>query len=274
MLCLFILTLIWAGLSYLFSLLSTNLWLLILWIPLGFALTIGLFIFWIYCVVCPIFKRINPDSNFKAKYSIHIMKMIPILCGVKLKVEGKENLTSNHKTLYVSNHKSLIDPFLIYIATGRSLTAAAKADLWKFKVLLPLISAFHVIKINRENDREAVKSILEGIKYIKGGNGMIIFPEGGIKTREVDQMVSIKAGAYKLAVKADADIQPIALIGNKNISKRKFWQRFTKVTVRFLPTIHPEDYKELNTHEIAYKVLDMVNSNYPEEAKYVIEEEE
>lgn len=202
------------------------------------------------------------------------MKLIPILCGVRLVVEGKENLTPNHKTLYVANHKSLIDPFLIYIATGRSLTAAAKSDLWKYKILLPLIDAFHVIKINRDNDREAVKSILEGIKYIKGGNGMIIFPEGGIKTRDVDQMVAIKAGAYKLAVKAEADIQPIALIGNKDISKRKFYQPFKKVILRYLPAIHPEDYKDLNTHEIAHKVLNMVNENYPNEAKYVIEEEE
>ena len=274
MLCLLILTLIWAGITYLFSLLSTNLWLLFLWVPLGLISTIGLFLFWIFFVICPIFKRLNPDSNLKAKYSCHIMKLIPLLCGVRLVVEGKENLTPNHKTLYVANHKSLIDPFLMYIATGRSLTAAAKSDLWKFKILLPLIDAFHVIKINRDNDREAVKSILEGIKYIKGGNGMIIFPEGGIKTREVDQMVAIKAGAYKLAVKADADIQPIAIIGNKNISKRKFYQRFTKVTLRFLPVIKPEDYKDLNTHEIAYKVLNMVNENYPDEVKYVIEEEE
>lgn len=273
MFCLLILLSIWAGCSYLFSLLSTNLWLLFLWIPLGFITTIALFLAWIFLVVCPIFKRMNPDSNLKGKYSTHIMKLIPVLCGVKLVVEGKENLTPNHKTLYVANHKSLIDPFLIYIATGRSLTAAGKSDLWRFKILLPLIKAFHVIKIDRNNDREAAKGIIEGIKYIKGGNGLIIFPEGGIKTREVDQMVSIKAGAYKLAVKAEADIQPIALIGNSKISKHKFLRGRVKVIVRFLPVLKYEDYKELNTHEIAYKVLELVNENYPHEAKYVIEEE-
>ena len=273
MFCMLILTMIWAGISFLYSLISPNLWLLFLWIPLGLVTTVGLFIFWIFCVVCPIFKRMNPDSKLKGKYSCHIMKLIPLLCGVKLVVEGKENLTPNHKTLYVANHKSLIDPFLIYIATGRSLTAAAKSDLWKHKILLPLIDAFHILKINRESDREAAKSILEGIKYIKGGNGMILFPEGGIKTREVDQMVSIKPGAYKLAVKSEADIQPIAIIGNKDISKRKFYQPFKKVIVRFLPVIKPEEYKDLNTHEIAYKVLNVVNENYPNEVKYVIEEE-
>ena len=63
-----------------------------------------------------------------------------------------------------------------------------------------------MLKINRSSDRDAAKSIVEGIKFMKEGNGIILFPEGGIKTREVEQMVSIKPGAYKLATKSEAII--------------------------------------------------------------------
>lgn len=273
MFCLLILILIWGGCSFCYSLLSYNPWMWFLWIPLGLFTTILLFVLWLYLVIIPIFKHVNPSSKFKANYAIHIMKMINIVCGVRLKVEGKENLTPESKTLYVSNHKSLLDPVFMYIAVGRSLTAAGKAELFKIKPIMPFIRAFHVIKIDRSNDREAAKGIVEGIKYMKGGHGIIIYPEGGIKTREVEQMVAIKPGAYKLATKSEAVIQPMAIIGSSKLSKRKFFSKRVTITVRILPPITPEDYRDLNTHEIAYKVLEMVNSNFAHEGIYAIEEE-
>lgn len=273
MLCLTILFIIWASCSYLFSLISTNPWFWFLWIPLGFIATVLIFVIWLYGVALPILGRLKTNSKLKGMYAVHVIKMVNILGGVKLKVEGKENLTPSKRVLYVSNHKSNIDPCLIYQAANRTMTAAGKSSLWKIKPLLPLIKAFQVIKINRENDREAAKSIIEGIKYMKNDNSVIIFPEGGIKTREVEQMVSIKPGAYKLATKSDAVIQPIAIIGASKISKRKWYQPRVKVIVRFLPAINPEDYRDLNTHEIAYKVVELVNANFPNEAKYVISEE-
>lgn len=273
MFCLTILLSIWALCSFLFSLISSNPWLWFVWVPLGFVAMLIIFIIWLYGIALPILARVKTNSKIKGMYAVHVIKMVNILGGVKLKVEGKENLTPSKRVLYVANHKSNIDPCLIYQAANRTMTAAGKSELWKIKPLLPFIKAFQVIKINRSSDREAAKSILDGIKYMKNDNSVIIFPEGGIKTREVEQMVSIKPGAYKLATKSEAVIQPIAIIGNSKISKRKWYQRRVPVTVRFLPPINPEDYKELNTHEIAYKVVEVVNANFPNEEKYVISEE-
>jgi 1-acyl-sn-glycerol-3-phosphate acyltransferase len=164
-----------------------------------------------------------------------------------------------------------MDPFFIYLAAKRPMTAAGKADLWAIKPLLPLIYAMRAVKIDRSNDRETAKSILNGIKFMKEDNSIIIFPEGGIKTREVEQMVSLKAGAYKLATKSEAIIQPAAIIGSSKLAKRKPWQWF-KIIVRFLPAIYPADYAGLTTHEIGYKVIDMVNKEFPHEEKFQIEE--
>ena len=274
MACALILLLLWALISYLYSLISSNPWLWFLWVPLGLITVFLLFAFWIYCIALPIIERVNPNNKLKIFYSIHIIKFINLICGVKVTVEGKENLTKETKVLYVSNHKSNIDPCLIYQAMGnKGPGAASKSELWEIKPLVPIMKAFHLIRINRSNDRDAAKSIVEGIKFMKEGNGMILFPEGGIKTREVEQMVSIKPGAYKLAVKSEAVIQPIVIINASKISKHKWYHPFVKVTVRFLPAISYEEYKDLNTHEIAYKVLNMVNEHFPNEEKFNIDEE-
>ena len=87
----------------------------------------------------------------------------------------------------------------------------------------------------------------------------------------IEQMVSLKAGAYKLATKSEAIIQPAAIIGSSKLAKRKPWQWF-KIIVRFLPAIYPADYAGLTTHEIGYKVIDMVNKEFPHEKKFQIEE--
>lgn len=273
MCCLTILILIWGAISYLYSLISNNPWLWFLWVFLGLISTVVLFIGWLYLVVIPTIKALPSNSKLTAFYIRHIVKMINLFTGVSVKVENIENLTDAKRVLYVSNHKSQMDPFFIYLAAKRPMTAAGKADLWAIKPLLPLIYAMRAVKIDRSNDRETAKSILNGIKFMKEDNSIIIFPEGGIKTRDVEQMVSIKPGAYKLATKSDAVIQPIALINSSKIATKKWYQRI-KVIVRFLPPITPEDYKDLNTHEIAYKVVDLVNENFAHEEKYDINEEE
>ena len=274
MMCLFLHILLWALISFLYSLLSTNPWLWFLWVPLGLITTVLLFAIWIYLIVLPIMKKINPNNKLKIFYTVHIIKMINLLCGVKVKVEGKENLTKDDKVLYVSNHKSMVDPCIIYEALKtKGPTAAAKSDLWDIKPIIPFLDAFKVLKINRSSDREAAKSIVEGIKYMKEGNGVILFPEGGIKTRELEQMVSVKPGAYKLAMKSEAVIQPMALIGNASVSKHKLFQPRVVVTVKILPALYYEDYKDLNTHELAYKIVELVNEHFPNEEKVNIEEE-
>ena len=274
MMCLSILILIWALISYLYSLISVNPWLWFLWVPLGLLTTVILFAGWLFLIALPIIKSLNPNNKLKIFYTIHVLKMVNLLCGVKVKVEGLEKLTKEEKVLYVANHKSMLDPCIIYEALKtKGPTAASKSDLWDIKPLIPFLDAFRIVKINRSSDRETAKSIVDGIKYMKEGNGIILFPEGGIKTREVEQMVSVKPGAYKLATKSEAVIQPLALIGNSLVSKHKFFQPRVTVTVRILDPITSEEYQHMNTHEIAYHVVEVVNSNFPNEEKVQIEEE-
>ena len=274
MACLIVLIALMGLSSFLYSLINPNPWLWFLWIPLGIITVVVLFLGWVYLVALPIIGKMNPNNKLKIWYTNHILKFANLLCGVKVKVEGYENLTTEHKVLYVSNHKSNIDPLILYVAMKtKGPSAAGKSEVWECKPLIPFLDAFKMLKINRNNDRETAKVLIEGIKFMREGNGMILFPEGGIKTREVEQMVSIKPGAYKLAIKSEAVIQPIAIIGSSLISKRKFFSPFVTVTVRFLPAINYEDYKDLNTHEIAYKVLDVVNENFPNEEKWLVHEE-
>ena len=104
-----------------------------------------------------------------------------------------------------------------------------------------------IIGVTVSNLKEAKEAISNGASYL--GVGAI----------------------YKSRTKSEAIIQPAAIIGSSKLAKRKPWQWF-KIIVRFLPAIYPADYAGLTTHEIGYKVIDMVNKEFPHEKKFQIEE--
>ena len=70
-----------------------------------------------------------------------------------------------------------------------------KKELFKSHIMKVIGNTFKAVIMNREDDREAAKAMISAIKQVKDGTSMIIFPEGGIKTRDVEEMVNLRAGA-------------------------------------------------------------------------------
>ena len=97
----------------------------------------------------------------------------------------------------------------------------------------------------------------------KNGTSMIIFPEGGIKTRDVEEMVNLRAGAYKLATKSGAMILPCSIIGSSQIKSNRRIKR-KDVTVIFYKPISKEEYQSMNTTEIGLRVEEIINSGIKE----------
>jgi 1-acyl-sn-glycerol-3-phosphate acyltransferase len=71
------------------------------------------------------------------------------------------------------------------------------------------------IAIDREDPREAVKSIKEAVKKIQNGSSVVIFPEG---TRSRDGTLQpFRRGGFHLALKSGCDVVPVAIINSRNI---------------------------------------------------------
>ena len=222
--------------SYLYSLLALNsLWFIILYIFLGFITAI---IFLIILVFIFIFITGKCKATNKYNHAIlyQLLNFVRIVLRIKLEVEGKENIPNETFVVY-GNHKSNCDVILVYLAYKRVMSAVAKKDL---------------------NEREGVKALLHAIKLVKNGYNMIIFPEGGIKTREYETMCGFKAGSFKLATKAEATISPISIIGSSKISKN-YPKKKTKVKIVIHKPIQSSVYLKENTFEIGDEVSKMID---------------
>ena len=85
----------------------------------------------------------------------------------------------------------------------------AKKEVLKVPILSYWLPRAKCIPLDRQNPRDAVRVINEGVKNLKDGYSMMIFPEG---TRSLDGKHSpFKKGSLKLAIKAKVPIVPVTI---------------------------------------------------------------
>ena len=152
----------------------------------------------------------------------------------KVVVEGKENIDPKQSYVFVSNHQSNSDVWLIYGYLPVIFKWIMNYELKKVPFIgWGCMAAGHIF-INRRNPILAKKSLDEAEKTLKGGVSVVVFPEG---TRSVDgQVGKFKRGAYMLAFDLKLPIVPITLNGCREVWQRgSTWVNFGK-TVRL--TIH------------------------------------
>ena len=92
--------------------------------------------------------------------------------------------------------------------------------------------------LDRSNNREAIKTINQGIELLKSGVSMAIFPEG---TRSKDGSIQdFKKGSLRLAIRSNTPIVPVAISGSYKGLEEKGRIVAAKVKITFLEPIYTE----------------------------------
>ena len=115
------------------------------------------------------------------------------------------------------------------------------------------------VPIDRENNREAIKSIIKAVDYIKSDKASIgIFPEG--YTSLDGELHEFRNGAFKIATKAKAPIVVCTLVNSdkcfKNLIKRR-----TDVYLDVLKVLSKEEVESLHTDKIGEIVHTAMKEN-------------
>ena len=245
--------------SYAFYYTGLSLWFYFLWVPVSIVLSFLTFV--LFVLICfQVWMRTDPKGKARHRILYQVCQMIVILCNVKIKVIGKENIPNETFVCY-ANHKSDIDPVALYVALHRTCSAIGKKSLFKIPIIKQCQSVFGAIALDRDNDRAAAKSMIEAIRAVKAGMSYIIFPEGGIKSRDTEEMVNLRAGAYKLVMKSGALLLPATIIGSSNTKKRKTFLKRVRITIIFHQPMPEEEYNKFNSTELGNHVMNMINED-------------
>lgn len=218
----------------------------------------------IYVFHFPVVLSLPSDHPYKSYLMRSIARFINrFVIRLKVSVTGQEHIPSQGKLIIYANHKSYSDGFALLEAIDRPLTFTPKKSVLSIPILRGWLRAYDVFPINRNNARETSKDLEQAVKTVSKGLALSIFPEGHIKYRHEENVTEMKHGAFKIALKSQADLLIIRFDGN-HLTKHRTPFRSTRRHLTILPVIPYDTYKNWSTSEIAAYVMTKIN-----EAKHV-----
>ena len=126
-------------------------------------------------------------------------------------VEGVEHIKKGQSYVFVSNHQSMFDVWLIYGWLPVIFKWLMKAELRKVPFVGIGCKAAGHIFIDRRNAKAAVESLHEVEKQLVNGVSTVIFPEG---TRSLNGEVGrFERGAFQIALDLGLPVIPLSLDG-------------------------------------------------------------
>ena len=136
-------------------------------------------------------------------------------------VRGLENIPKDQAVLYVGNHRSYFDILVGYTTVPTLLGFVAKKEMRRYPLLAQWMENVNCLFLDRENPKEGLKTILQGIEYVKRGVSVWIFPEG-TRNRNEDplDLLPFKEGSLKIAEKSGCPVVPVALTGTADVFER------------------------------------------------------
>jgi 1-acyl-sn-glycerol-3-phosphate acyltransferase len=162
--------------------------------------------------------------------------------GIRVRVEGRENIPPGESCIFLSNHVSNLDPpILLPVLPGMS-SVFLKKSLMKIPLLGTAMRMGKYVPVSRGHSRaEAEKSVAIAADALRSGLHIFIFPEG---TRSPDgHLLPFKKGAFFLAAETGAPMVPIVISGTAQMMRKKSLKIFPgEAVVRFLPAIRPENF--------------------------------
>lgn len=164
----------------------------------------------VYSLLCLIVARFLPFKqkfNFVTQINYFYIWWLRVCCGVKLHVEGLENLPKDGAFVAISNHQSEWET--IYFQTLiRPQCVVLKQELLKVPFFGWALGLLEPIALDRSQRRGALKQLLtEGRDRLERGIPIVIFPQG---TRlPVGERGKFNKGGAMLAASAGVPVVPI-----------------------------------------------------------------
>ena len=176
------------------------------------------------------------------KHIPHWSKGILNVTGVRLSVEGLDNIPKDGPCVFVANHRSYYDIPLLLASLDEPYGILAKEELGKIPLLNRWMKLLGCVFVQRDDVRASVRALNDATAIVESGRSFIIFPEGNRYKGEEGGAGEFKAGAFRIAVKTGAPVVPVAISGARGLFEAH-GNRATPGTVhvRVLPPIQTAD---------------------------------
>ena len=196
--------------------------------------------------------------------------MILFSGGVKVHLEGLDNIDPDEAYVFAANHQSQFDIFALLGHLPTQFRWLAKIELFRIPIFGAAMRGAGYIPIDRRNRKEAFKSIDRAAERVRGGTSIVIFPEG---TRSLDgKLKSFKKGGFHLAMKSRRPVVPVSITGTFTILPKKgFRLRPRPVQIHIGKPVPTVDLTTAGRPWLISEVRRRIQENLPPEEKGEVE---
>ena len=165
------------------------------------------------------------DHPFVRKIVLVVIKHLCRFARLRIHTEGLERLPEG-RFLIVSNHLSAYDPITTVWALRKTPTAfITKPENHRIPLAGPLIYRTNFLPINREDPREAMRTINAAADLLKNDVVSVgVYPEGTRNRTPEQGFLPFHNGVFKIAQKAGAPLAVATVHGTESIGRNFPWR--------------------------------------------------
>lgn len=183
---------------------------------------------------------------------------------VRIKIKRNDKLENKQSYVFVANHQSAFDIFVIYGYIGHNFKWLMKNEIKK----IPLVgaasaSAGHVF-VDKGSRKGIIETMRNAKERLRDGISTVVFPEGH-RTRD-GRMIDFKKGAFQTAMSLKLPIVPITIDGAYKVQPtHTFKLKPGTIRLTFHDPIPTENLKSEDLASLMENVRRIIASSIPEE---------
>jgi putative phosphoserine phosphatase/1-acylglycerol-3-phosphate O-acyltransferase len=131
------------------------------------------------------------------------------VAGVRLNVTGAEHIEAAKPAVFIFNHQSILDGFIMMSLVRSDVTGVAKKEVAGQPGFGQFARFANMAFVDRSDSKQAVAALQPVVEKLREGYSIAISPEG---TRSVTPaMGRFKKGAFHMAMQGEVPIVPIVI---------------------------------------------------------------
>jgi len=182
-------------------------------------------------------------------------RAILIVCGVRVRVGGRENIVPGRQYIAMMNHVNFFDPLVFQVAFRPALRGVEEESHFRWPVYGSLLSRLGMFPISRKDTASAIETLRRAAAWVRERPDVSfgIMPEG-TRTRS-GKLGPFKRGGFLMAIETGLDILPVVQNGASEINRKgSLIVRPGRVDVTFEPAIPTAGYNKENVGELTERV--------------------
>lgn len=169
--------------------------------------------------------RRPPASLYRVLGYAFVKPWLTVL--LRPQIKGRGRIPRRGGCIVVANHESPIDPFVLGLASHRTIRYVAKAELFRSKVVRMFMKAFGAVPIGRGDGD--IKALAAARDLVERGALVGIFPQG---TCLPYRRRPFQRGAARIALETGAPVVPVALVHTEKVwPPKRVKIRLTRVRI-------------------------------------------